>query len=446
MKIIIFYILLLLVVPKLSYAQSTVSYQYDNLNQLISVVYPGGVTVRYTYDALGNRTSKRVLAKVENIIDGTEAKIAYWFDNDPRLNTVDVNVCGAKSFDVDVSELSEAFHMLHVMARDNNGQWGAPVSYWFLNSRSTDKLQLAYWYDSTSDIKYASVSANGTSSFSADVSGLNEGMHVLHVMTQTKDGNWGTPTNHFFCNVMRTTKTKAIYWFDDETARKTAELKTGTMSLDVAHLQDGVHTLNLAFLDKTDALVSFQTSLFMKSPVGVAKGECWFDNDRTRVYSLSQLSGNHTFDISHLSNGMHTLYIRRADQHGDGSVIARQFYKSNVMEDTRLCYWFDDQAQDKHSLAATGGEYQVDVSMLSGGTHIAHFVLMNSEGIILGSWDSEFTCSDITDNTTDIGEDTDTELQYYDLSGIRLSAPTPGTPYIIVKKGKSGVLSVRKML
>lgn len=36
------------------------TYTYDNLNRLTKVVYGNGVTVTYGYDALGNRTSKKV--------------------------------------------------------------------------------------------------------------------------------------------------------------------------------------------------------------------------------------------------------------------------------------------------------------------------------------------------------------------------------------------------
>ena len=41
-------------------AQNNASYTYDANNQLIQVVYSNGTTVKYTYDALGNRLSKKV--------------------------------------------------------------------------------------------------------------------------------------------------------------------------------------------------------------------------------------------------------------------------------------------------------------------------------------------------------------------------------------------------
>ena len=43
-----------------AFGQGTVKYEYDALNHLTQVTYSNGVTVSYTYDALGNRLSKKV--------------------------------------------------------------------------------------------------------------------------------------------------------------------------------------------------------------------------------------------------------------------------------------------------------------------------------------------------------------------------------------------------
>ena len=43
-----------------NYSQNTTTYQYDNLNRLTLVTYSNGTSVAYTYDAVGNRTSKTV--------------------------------------------------------------------------------------------------------------------------------------------------------------------------------------------------------------------------------------------------------------------------------------------------------------------------------------------------------------------------------------------------
>ena len=58
MKRFIYYTLIFLCMTLQTFAQTT--YTYDDLNRLKTVKYSNGVTVSYTYDALGNRTSKKV--------------------------------------------------------------------------------------------------------------------------------------------------------------------------------------------------------------------------------------------------------------------------------------------------------------------------------------------------------------------------------------------------
>lgn len=52
-----FYILVLLSVTLQTFAQT---FTYDNLNRLTKVVYDNGTTITYTFDALGNRITKKV--------------------------------------------------------------------------------------------------------------------------------------------------------------------------------------------------------------------------------------------------------------------------------------------------------------------------------------------------------------------------------------------------
>ena len=58
MKRITLIILFSLCVVALTFA-ADVKYTYDALNRLVQVVYSNGTTVTYTYDAVGNRTSKK---------------------------------------------------------------------------------------------------------------------------------------------------------------------------------------------------------------------------------------------------------------------------------------------------------------------------------------------------------------------------------------------------
>ena len=60
MKRRILYTLAILFISLQTFAQSKVKYEYDANNRLTQVTYSNGVTVSYTYDALGNRLTKKV--------------------------------------------------------------------------------------------------------------------------------------------------------------------------------------------------------------------------------------------------------------------------------------------------------------------------------------------------------------------------------------------------
>ena len=79
MKQLLFFTWALLFAALQTFAQTT--YTYDDLNRLTSVTYSNGVTVSYTYDALGNRTSKKVTG-------ASAPKEAYaWLSSDGKTLT-----------------------------------------------------------------------------------------------------------------------------------------------------------------------------------------------------------------------------------------------------------------------------------------------------------------------------------------------------------------------
>lgn len=65
-----------------AFGQGTVKYEYDALNRLTQVTYGNGVTVSYTYDALGNRLSKKVT--------GSLVVISGDLNDDGKVDVTDV--------------------------------------------------------------------------------------------------------------------------------------------------------------------------------------------------------------------------------------------------------------------------------------------------------------------------------------------------------------------
>ena len=82
-----------------TFAQGTVKYEYDGMNRLTQVIYGNGVTVSYTYDALGNRLTKKTrgggeLGETAAITIGKSGKASY---------------CGDQSLDFSFSDEVKAY-------------------------------------------------------------------------------------------------------------------------------------------------------------------------------------------------------------------------------------------------------------------------------------------------------------------------------------------------
>ena len=60
---------------------ATVQYEYDSLNRLVRVTYDEGPAIEYSYDALGNRTQKKVLSHSTHAADTN----SDWVIGDPEL-------------------------------------------------------------------------------------------------------------------------------------------------------------------------------------------------------------------------------------------------------------------------------------------------------------------------------------------------------------------------
>ena len=56
---------------------SAIEYTYDSLNRLIEVRYDNGISVKYTYDAMGNRLTQEVIPNQSPIANAGPDKTAY---------------------------------------------------------------------------------------------------------------------------------------------------------------------------------------------------------------------------------------------------------------------------------------------------------------------------------------------------------------------------------
>ncbi len=134
--------------------------------------------------------------------------LEYFLDEDPGVGSATlVAVTPGQEIDIndliDVSSLSDGFHIIGTRARDAGGTWGFTESRIFYvqnvvstNPTPVDVTELEYFYDEDPGVGSAT-SIGVTTGQMIDInqllpaSTLSPGFHTVHVRAKNADGNWG---------------------------------------------------------------------------------------------------------------------------------------------------------------------------------------------------------------------------------------------------------------
>lgn len=168
-----------------------------------------------------------------------------------------------------------------------------------------------YWFDNERNVVHHGHSASEKWQMDVDVDGLNDSFHIIHVQIVDGDGVAGNPISRFFIKVQNTDIGNGYYWFDSErNKRQVSETTTGVFCIDVSHLTDGFHTVYYQVAVGEDSILS--------------------------------------------------------------PVAARSFYKIAVSENLRYRCWIDDDRSTMMTGTCGDGPMLVDVSHVSDGVHVMY--------------------------------------------------------------------------
>ena len=171
------------------------------------------------------------------------------------------------------------------------------------------------------------------------------------------------------------------YWFDtaDNLAQTTHQL-SGTLSLDVASLASGAHTLHCQLIDTEGAVTAAYSSIFLKmdaiSTTAASQLRYWFD-DASTVYTANIASGMQVLDVSQLSDGFHHIHYAIENEDGSISPTSTRYFmvepnRRTGLQAAKLCYMIDDMTEvytQEGIVSDSLYQYEVDISGLSGGSH-----------------------------------------------------------------------------
>ena len=179
------------------------------------------------------------------------------------------------------------------------------------------------------------------------------------------------------------------YWFDNsDTESQTGSLQPGEqrLSIDLTGLNDALHIFRFQVKDTAGVWSVPISRYFLKMP---AKEDCttyyWFDDDAAR-HELGQSFGQNMVDVSHLTDGLHLMFLQTVGERSVSSPLCKMFIRTPQTEGVDylncVCY-VDGQLYKQEHVASDGGVvlWNFDVSDLSLGLHRIQLQVITPSGV-----------------------------------------------------------------
>ena len=193
---------------------------------------------------------------------------------------------------------------------------------------SADNYTFCYWLDDNHTAAQTITQTTNKLDATVNVASLSPGMHTLFVRAKKNTGGWGVPKATHFFKVLNPTIVKTYYWFDDnEDNRFNVDKVNGeTFAIDVSHLSDGTHTLHVR-MEGEGATSATVSNQFLKISTNF-DAYYWFDNETERRTFTNAGGSAMLIDVSHLKEGLHCFNAILTDNLGSPSVpVSRTFIK-----------------------------------------------------------------------------------------------------------------------
>ena len=209
-----------------------------------------------------------------------------WMDND--YATRQTGLLGNGHILLDVDTLRNGLHTVNIALKQGS-DYTSTRSYMFIKMSGgafgSDSGNYAYtcWFDQ--DYSRVQTGVLSSNNIMLDVDSLENGLHTVNIMLN-RGNDYTSTRSYMFIKMGSGTDSSAraityTYWFDDNTSvRRSGELQSGNMMLDVEHLREGVHFLNLTVT--THGTSTTYRHIFYKDfvgGIGIAKYEYWLNGD-----------------------------------------------------------------------------------------------------------------------------------------------------------------------
>ena len=290
----------------------------------------------------------------------------YWFDENEG-SAVHTTPLEDGTLDIDVSQLSEGIHSLHVQACID-GTLSAPETHMFTKTAQTANADS---YDGmlvvdggVALIEATATMDNGKLAFDFDVASLAPGMHTLQVAANTPDGVTTGSVEQLFVRELTDLEIgtmRCCYSVDNGEVTIAAGDRSGEkfdFDLDVSGLTDGIHELNYWLIADNGVCTSRGSAFFLKTTyMDPQKMTCYYTvDDINAIPQIGTLSDgvlHFNLDVSELSDGIHEVsYWVTADNGATSAPESAYFIKipnggTGIIE---YEYWVNDDFDARQTI------------------------------------------------------------------------------------------------
>lgn len=290
----------------------------------------------------------------------------YWFDENDG-SAVFTTPLEDGTLDIDVSQLQEGLHSLHIQACVD-GVLSAPETHLFTKTVETAKADN---YDGmlvidggVALIEATATMDNGKLEYEFDVSDLAPGMHTLMVAANSPNGVTTGAVEQLFVRELTDTEIgsmRCCYSVDNgEMAIVSGDKTEGVFNfdLDVSGLTDGIHEVTYWLLAENGVSTSRGSAFFLKTTyMDPQKMKCYYtvDNINTTPQEGTLSDGvlHFNLDVSELSDGIHEVtYWVTADNGATSAPESSYFIKipdggTGIIE---YEYWVNDDFANRRTI------------------------------------------------------------------------------------------------
>ena len=187
------------------------------------------------------------------------------------------------------------------------------------------------------------------------------------------------------------------YWFDGKSEKYILHGKTINSDIDVSHLDDGIHSMNIIVNDngKISQCITRHFVKISSDDISNNNATCHISIDnKDFITEQVALNGNYSIwdlDVSHLDDGIHSVQIKVSTNLGHTSNIVEKFFikvsANNITPNVTKCILFIDGIHTEHEYEFTDAtdsilKLDLDVKHLVNGLHnISYYLIDNKKGI-----------------------------------------------------------------